>query len=98
LAKKFFIAFKLHTKGGDLLKRHQIAILTIIVSFALVKPAYAMHIMEGFLPPVWCISWGLISLPFIIWGYFSIQSTISTNPRLKMLLAMAGALPSFSCS
>lgn len=55
------------------------------------KPAFAMHIMEGFLPPVWCISWGAISLPFIILGLYSIQKTINTNPRLKMLLALAGA-------
>lgn len=51
----------------------------------------AMHIMEGFLPPVWCISWGTISLPFIILGIFSIQKTIKSNPKLKILLAMAGA-------
>ena len=24
------------------------------------KNAFAMHIMEGFLPPIWCISWGAI--------------------------------------
>lgn len=55
------------------------------------KTAFAMHIMEGFLPPVWCISWGAVSLPFVILGFFSIQKTIRENPRLKMLLAMAGA-------
>ncbi|MGE5583091.1 MAG: energy-coupling factor ABC transporter permease [Bacillota bacterium] len=55
------------------------------------SPAWAMHIMEGFLPPVWCIFWGALSLPFVILGFFSIQKIIKTNPRLKMLLAMAGA-------
>lgn len=63
----------------------------VLMIIVMPQAAFAMHIMEGFLPPVWCISWGAISLPFVILGLFSIQKTIKTNPRLKMLLAMAGA-------
>jgi len=55
------------------------------------QPAFAMHIMEGFLPLKWCVTWGAVSLPFIIWGLHSINKTIKDNPRLKMLLAMSGA-------
>lgn len=68
-------------------------ILLCIIMFTLLaaSPAWAMHIMEGFLPPVWCIFWGALSLPFVILGFFSIQKIIKTNPRLKMLLAIAGA-------
>jgi cobalt/nickel transport system permease protein len=50
-----------------------------------------MHIMEGFLPPVWCISWGAAAIPFLVAGYFSIQRKINRNAKLKMLFAMTGA-------
>ena len=51
----------------------------------------AMHIMEGFLPPSWCISWGVITIPFVLVGFVSIQKTVKENPRVKILLAMVGA-------
>lgn len=50
-----------------------------------------MHIMEGFLPLKWSIAWGVLSLPFIIYGIFSIQKIVNTSPRLKVLLAMVAA-------
>ena len=53
--------------------------------------ASAMHIMEGFLPPLWCVFWGVACLPFIFMGYKSIKKTVDENPRIKLLLAMAGA-------
>jgi cobalt/nickel transport system permease protein len=55
------------------------------------KQTFAMHIMEGFLPPRWCIAWGTLTIPFIVAGFFSIQRTIDEHPKTKMLLAMAGA-------
>lgn len=51
----------------------------------------AMHIMEGFLSPGWCIFWGILCLPFIVAGYFSIQKRVEQNPKTKILLAMSGA-------
>ena len=51
----------------------------------------AMHIMEGFLPPAWCLAWGGITLPFVVKGFYSIREIIEQNPRTKVLLAMAGA-------
>ncbi|NLZ48403.1 MAG: energy-coupling factor ABC transporter permease [Clostridiales bacterium] len=51
----------------------------------------AMHIMEGFLQPAWCIAWGAITIPFILLGFFSIKKTITEKPTLKIILAMAGA-------
>jgi len=53
--------------------------------------AFAMHIMEGFLPPVWAASWGVLCIPFIVMGLSSINKTVGENPRLKIILAMAGA-------
>ena len=79
----------------------------IVIGLFVPAPSYAMHIMEGFLPPVWSIAWSVITIPFLVRGLFSIQKTIRENPRLKMLLAMAGAfafvlsalkIPSVTCS
>ena len=55
------------------------------------QEAFGMHIMEGFLPPKWCGLWILAVIPFLFRGYFSIQKTIALNPKLKLLLALAGA-------
>lgn len=51
----------------------------------------AMHIMEGFLPPFWCVVWAIACIPFVFLGYRSIKKTVDENPRVKLLLAMAGA-------
>ncbi|MDI6604796.1 MAG: energy-coupling factor ABC transporter permease [Thermoanaerobacteraceae bacterium] len=50
-----------------------------------------MHIMEGFLPLKWCIFWDVLSLPFVLYGLFSINKLVKANPKMKMLLAFAGA-------
>lgn len=56
-----------------------------------VPAAGAMHIMEGFLPPSLCILWGVIALPFVLAGYFSIKKTVAHDRRAITLVAMAGA-------
>ena len=40
-------------------------------SFALPFTANAMHIMEGYLPVGHVIAWSIISLPFLIAGYYT---------------------------
>ncbi|MDK2822427.1 MAG: cobalt/nickel transport system permease protein [Clostridia bacterium] len=55
------------------------------------KPAFAMHIMEGFLPLKWALIWTIISLPFLIFGIVSISRKLSQNPQLKLLLGVSGA-------
>lgn len=83
--------------------------ITVVVFLLLPQPIYAMHITEGFLQPIWAISWALISLPFVVYGYISMQHKMKYNPKIILLFAMAGAytftlsalkLPSFtgSCS
>ncbi len=67
-------------------------IATIVIMLVLIpKEVYGMHIMEGFLPPVWSFVWGVASLPFVIIGLISIQRKTKTNPRIKLLLGMVGA-------
>jgi cobalt/nickel transport system permease protein len=63
------------------------AALTVLMS----SPAWGMHIMEGFLPGGWCIFWSVLSLPFIVTGFYSIRKTVREAPKMKLLLAMAGA-------
>ena len=72
-------------------KRLQLAVGIIFMVILMPNAASAMHIMEGFLPPVWAISWGALAIPFVVVGLFSINKTVRENPRLKILLAMAGA-------
>jgi cobalt/nickel transport system permease protein len=70
-------------------------IMTLSVAAALlgaaVTGASAMHIAEGFLPGRWAIAWGAVSLPFLAAGFFSIKKKVELNPKVKVLLAMAGA-------
>ncbi len=40
------------------------AALAAAVIFGFGRTASAMHIMEGYLPPLFCIAWGVLSLPF----------------------------------
>ena len=70
-------------------------IVFIAIAFALIfgvaPAANAMHIMEGYLPPKFCIIWGAICVPFLVAGYLSIKKTLSKNRKSITILAMAGA-------
>lgn len=61
------------------------------LSFAAAPQTKAMHIMEGYLPGGFCIAWGLLCLPFLLAGFFSIRKTIQENRKALILLAMSGA-------
>lgn len=50
-----------------------------------------MHIMEGFLSPVWCLVWFVIALPFVIYGAKKIIELVREHPEQKMTVALAGA-------
>lgn len=56
-----------------------------------VPSAGAMHIMEGFLPPGFCVLWGAAALPLVVAGYFSLKRTVARDRRALTLAAMAGA-------
>ena len=76
------------TKKQNILLKASIA---IAVLFAIAPASNAMHIMEGYLPAAFCIAWGVICLPFIVAGFFSIQKTLKQNRKTLILLAMSGA-------
>ena len=53
--------------------------------------AYAMHIMEGFLPFGWAVFWWAITLPFLVIGLRSIQQNLKEHPEMKTMLGLSGA-------
>ena len=70
-------------------------ILKIVIAFscvlAIAPVANAMHIKEGYLPPEFCVAWGVVCLPFLVSGFFSIKKTVNENRKTITLIAMAGA-------
>ncbi|WP_433543353.1 energy-coupling factor ABC transporter permease [Neomoorella humiferrea] len=73
-------------------RRTSIIFIFFLLTMAVLnRPAYAMHIAEGFLPFNWAAAWYIVVLPFWLWGLRSIQQTVKSNPGLKMLLGLAGA-------
>lgn len=73
-------------------QKKTIAVLfALCVSLAIIPTANAMHIMEGYLPPVYCVVWGVICLPFLVAGFMKIRKTVEANRRAITLLAVSGA-------
>ena len=72
----------------------KIKIISFSVAYLiLLTPIYAsaMHIMEGFLPPLWAAIWSVISLPFIVGGFSKIRKITDESPNMKLLLGLVGA-------
>ena len=67
------------------------AALTFSVFLGLAENVSAMHIMEGYLPLVHCILWGIICLPFVAHGLITLKHTSREKPQTMILLAMSGA-------
>jgi cobalt/nickel transport system permease protein len=55
------------------------------------QPAYAMHIMEGFLPPLWALFWFVVVIPFWVIGVRRLRALISDTPEVRLLLGFAAA-------
>ena len=51
----------------------------------------AMHIMEGFLPPVWAAIWFAVAIPFWVVGFRQIGRLVREKPESRLLLGLAGA-------
>lgn len=73
-------------------KKNFLALCSMVALTAAVAPvANAMHIMEGMLPPTYCILWGVLCIPFIAAGFMKINKTLSENRKLVVIFAMSGA-------
>lgn len=68
-----------------------VSVMTFVFLFAAVPAAFGMHIMEGYLSPVFCIAWGIICIPFLVLGFRSIKKSLDEDRKNITLLAMAGA-------
>ncbi|MDN6110873.1 MAG: cobalt ECF transporter S component CbiM [Enterobacterales bacterium] len=64
-----------------------IAVLLILAP----QEAFAMHIMEGFLPPMWAIGWWLIFLPVLGAGIVRLRHIVQQDSNQKVLLALCCA-------
>ncbi len=74
------------------MKTNQIAGLSTILMLAVVpQTAFAMHIMEGFLPPLWALTWWILFIPFLILAVKQLRQIVSQNSHQKVLLALCGA-------
>ena len=50
-----------------------------------------MHIMEGYLPMMWCTIWYVISFIVVAYGIYQINKIVGETPESKALLAVSGA-------
>lgn len=76
---------------GDIMSKKYIFIMCIALAFSLSTNAYAMHIAEGFLPPVWSGAYFVLAAPFVIKGISQIRKGTRNKKDLKMLLGLVAA-------
>lgn len=74
-------------------KQKKVVILASVfaLAFSVTPVANAMHIMEGYLPVGYCIAWGVVCVPFLVSGFFSIKKTLKEHKKVISILAIAGA-------
>lgn len=62
-----------------------------VLAYCVSPRVHAMHIMEGYLQPAYCVAWGAVSLPVVLFGLFVLKKKIVEDRRRLPLAAMAGA-------
>lgn len=55
------------------------------------EQAFAMHIMEGFLPPLWALGWWALFLPCLWYGLMRLRQIVTEDSQQKVLLALCCA-------
>ena len=50
-----------------------------------------MHIMEGYLDPIWCLVWFIVMIPFFYVGVIKLRQVLRDHPDQKMMVALSGA-------
>lgn len=66
-------------------------LMMVALLCAITPNVNAMHIMEGYLPPVFCIAWGVICLPFLFLGFKNLSKSVQENRKSITMIAMSGA-------
>lgn len=74
-------------------KEKTLLILSLVVAgtFGVTQNAFAMHIMEGYLPKTHCLFYAVLCIPFLAMGVIKINRLKSQNNKIMLLLAMVGA-------
>jgi cobalt/nickel transport system permease protein len=72
-------------------KKIVVAVATASLLLGVIPNVNAMHIMEGYLTPTYCILWGVLCIPFLLTGFFSIKNKLAEHRRTMILLAISGA-------
>ena len=73
-------------------KKIIVFISTLLVMTDLFAPrAFAMHIMEGYLPVGHALFWFAVCLPFCFLGFKSLKKTVNEHPKSISIIAIAGA-------
>lgn len=72
-------------------KRIVVLVGIIAITQAVVPTVNAMHIMEGYLPLTYCIAWGVLCMPALVAGFFTLKRKVNENRRILTLIAMSGA-------
>lgn len=67
------------------------ASLAVCLALGAAPSASAMHIMEGYLPPAYCVAWGVLCIPFLALGVAAIRRLAREQRKSLLLLAMSGA-------
>ncbi|WP_058911269.1 cobalt ECF transporter S component CbiM [Entomohabitans teleogrylli] len=62
-----------------------------LLMLAVPDDAFAMHIMEGFLPPLWALAWWVLFLPCLWYGLVRLRQIVQQDSHQKVLLALCGA-------
>ncbi len=63
----------------------------VALLMCLPEQAFAMHIMEGFLPKLWAGIWWAIYIPFVILGVIQLKKKTAGHPDKKVLMALCAA-------
>lgn len=60
----------------------------------LTVPSQAMHIMEGYLQPIWAAGWGILSFPLVMASLIRVRKGLSNDRQwaTDLLISMAFAL------
>lgn len=89
-----FVCGCLAEKGENMNRKEKKTVLAAAVfaaAFGIAPRADAMHIMEGYLPAGYCIAWGVLCIPFLLAGFYTIRRRLRADRRSITLLAMSGA-------
>ncbi len=81
-------------RGVEMKKKPFFYLMTtgfVLLFMNVTQNAWAMHIAEGFLPAKWALIWCVVTIPFLLWGIYSINKKVAHNPSLKLLLGVVGA-------